>query len=270
RTIRGILQHPLGELIIVDTPGLHRPRTLLGQRLNDRVQETLGEVDVIAMCFPANEPIGPGDKFINEQLSQYPRAKKVAIVTKTDSTSKANIAEKLMAVSELREWECIVPVSALTAEQLDVLVVQLLQLMPISQRMYPSDMNTEESNEDRIAEIIREAALELMDDELPHSIAVGIDEIIMGALETDPESKTEGEADAVAPTKPRIFASIYVERDSQKGIIIGKAGSRLSQITNTSRRQIERLLGTRVKLNIQVRIAQDWQRDPKQLNKLGF
>ncbi|WP_350346812.1 GTPase Era [Agromyces sp. G08B096] len=255
RAIRGIVHREHGQLILVDTPGLHRPRTLLGERLNTLVQSTLGDVDVIAFCVPANEAIGPGDRFINEQLEQYPRAKKVAIVTKTDATSKAKVAEQLLAVSGLREWAAIIPVSAPRGEQLDVLVDELLALMPASdQPLYPAEARTDEDVEERIAEFIREAALEGVADELPHSIAVTVDDLI----ERDDKDLVE------------VYANLFVERDSQKGIIIGKGGSRLKEVGATARAQIEGLLGRKVYLALHVKVAKDWQRDPKQLGRLGF
>ncbi|MRG61569.1 GTPase Era [Agromyces sp. CFH 90414] len=255
RAIRGIVHREHGQLILVDTPGLHRPRTLLGERLNTLVQSTLGDVDVIAFCVPANEAIGPGDRFINEQLEQYPRAKKVAIVTKTDATSKAKVAEQLLAVSELREWAAIIPVSAPRGEQLDVLVAELLALMPESdQPLYPAETTTDEDAAERIAEYIREAALEGVADELPHSIAVTVDDMI----ERDDKDLVE------------IYANLFVERDSQKGIIIGKGGARLKEVGATARVQIEQLLGRKVYLALHVKVAKDWQRDPKQLGRLGF
>ena len=255
RAIRGIVHREHGQLILVDTPGLHRPRTLLGERLNSLVQSTLGDVDVIAFCIPANEPIGPGDRFINEQLDQYPRAKKVAVVTKTDATSKAKVAEQLLAVSQLREWATIIPVSAPRGEQLEVLVDELLTLMPESdQPLYPAETLTDEDVEDRIAEFVREAALEGVSDELPHSIAVTVDDMI----ERDDKDLVE------------IYANLIVERDSQKGIIIGKGGARLREVGATARVQIEQLLGRKVYLALHVKVAKDWQRDPKQLRKLGF
>jgi GTP-binding protein Era len=255
RAIRGIVHRPHGQLILVDTPGLHRPRTLLGERLNSLVQSTLGDVDVIAFCVPANEAIGPGDRFINEQLDQYPRAKKVAIVTKTDATSKAKVAEQLLAVSGLREWAAIVPVSAPKGEQLEVLVDELLTLMPESEHpLYPAETVTDEDVTERIAEYVREAALEGVSDELPHSIAVTVDDLI----EREDKDLVE------------VYANLYVERDSQKGIIIGKGGSRLKEVGATARTQIERLLGRKVFLALLVKVAKDWQRDPKQLGKLGF
>ncbi|MCD5347306.1 GTPase Era [Agromyces sp. S2-1-8] len=255
RAIRGIVHREHGQLILVDTPGLHRPRTLLGERLNTLVQSTLGDVDVIAFCVPANEAIGPGDRFINEQLDQYPRAKKVAIVTKTDATSKAKVAEQLLAVSELRDWAAIVPVSAPRGEQLDVLVAELLALMPESdQPLYPAEALTDEDITDRIAEFVREAALEGVSDELPHSIAVTVDDMI----ERDDKDLVE------------VYANLFVERDSQKGIIIGKGGARLKEVGAAARGQIEQLLGRKVYLALHVKVAKDWQRDPKQLGRLGF
>lgn len=255
RAIRGIVHREDGQLILVDTPGLHRPRTLLGERLNTLVQTTLGDVDVIAFCVPANEPIGPGDRYINEQLDQYPRAKKVAIVTKTDATSKAKVAEQLVAVSKLREWASVIPVSAPRGEQLDVLVAELLKLMPTSSSpLYPAETLTDEDVTERIAEFVREAALEGVSDELPHSIAVLVDELI----------EREGK-DIVD-----VYATLFVERDSQKGIIIGKGGARLKEVGATARAQIEGLLGRRVFLSLHVKVAKDWQRDPKQLGRLGF
>ncbi|MFD5863999.1 GTPase Era [Agromyces sp. NPDC127015] len=255
RAIRGIVHREHGQLILVDTPGLHRPRTLLGERLNTLVQSTLGDVDVIAFCVPANEAIGPGDRFINEQLDQYPRAKKVAIVTKTDATSKAKVAEQLLAVSELRDWAAIIPVSAPRGEQLDVLVAELLALMPESdQPLYPAEALTDEDITDRIAEFVREAALEGVSDELPHSIAVTVDDMI----ERDDKDLVE------------VYANLFVERDSQKGIIIGKGGARLKEVGAAARGQIEQLLGRKVYLALHVKVAKDWQRDPKQLGRLGF
>lgn len=255
RAIRGIVHRDHGQLIVVDTPGLHRPRTLLGERLNALVQTTLGDVDVIGFCVPANEAIGPGDRYINEQLDQYPRAKKVAIVTKTDAAGKAKVAEQLLAVSKLREWDAIIPVSAPKGEQLDVLVDELLQLMPESEHpLYPAETTTDEETGERIAEFVREAALEGVSDELPHSIAVVVDDMI----ERDDKDLLE------------IYANLYVERDSQKGIIIGKGGSRLREVGERARAQIEALLGRKVYLALHVKVAKDWQRDPKQLGRLGF
>lgn len=254
RAIRGIVHREQGQLILVDTPGLHRPRTLLGQRLNDLVAQTLGDVDVIGFCIPANEKIGPGDQFINEQLHEFRRAKLVAVVTKSELVSPEQLAAQLLAVSELRDWADIVPVSAVAENQLEVLTEVLIKLMPISPALYPPDAVTDESIESRICELIREAILEGVRDELPHSIAVTIDEM----------SKRKGK------DLTDIHANIFVERDSQKGIIIGHRGSRLIDVGTRARHEIEALIGTRVFLSLRVKVASDWQRDPKQLGKLGF
>ncbi len=255
RAIRGIVHRPDGQLIIVDTPGIHRPRTLLGERLNELVQSTLSDVDVIGFCFPADEKLGPGDRFINEQLDGYPRAKKVAIVTKTDSTSRLRVAEQLLAISALRDWDEVIPVSAVDdPETLTILTDVLMAMLPVSPPLYPSDSVTDESLEDRIAEIIREAALEGVEDELPHSLAVTIDDIVP----REDGSMTD------------IYANLFVERDSQKGIMIGRGGSRLSAVGATARAQIEPLIGQKVFLSLRVKVAKEWQRDPKLLGRLGF
>ena len=254
RAIRGIVNRPDGQLIIVDTPGIHRPRTLLGERLNALVTTTLGDVDAIGLCIPANEKIGPGDRYINEQLEAFPRAAKIAIVTKIDSAGKSAVAAQLLAVSSLRDWAAIVPVSARNRTQLDALTGALLAVLPLSPRLYPDDTVTDETVEDRIAELVREAALEGVTDELPHSLAVTIDDI----LPRDDKDLVE------------VYASLYVERDSQKAIVIGRRGSRLSEVGARARAQIEPLLGSRVYLSIHVKVASNWQRDPKQLGRLGF
>jgi len=255
RAIRGIVNRPGGQLVIVDTPGLHKPRTLLGQRLNDLVEQVLGDVDVIGFCVPATEKVGPGDRRIAESLGGYGRAKKVAIVTKTDAASRDEITERLIEVDQLREdWAAVIPLSALTRDQLDVLTDELLVLMPKGPALYPDGVVTDESTEDRIAEIIREAALEGVRDELPHSIAVTIEDI----AQRDTGSMTD------------IHANLIVERDSQKAIIIGHKGSRLRDVGMRARAQIEPLVGTKVFLKLHVRVAKEWQRDPKQLGRLGF
>ncbi|MBH0023946.1 GTPase Era [Salinibacterium sp. NSLL150] len=254
RAIRGIVHREDGQLIIVDTPGMHRPRTLLGERLNSIVQDTLGEVDVIGLCIPANEKIGPGDRYINEQLDSFPRAKKVAIVTKIDASSRPGVAEQLKAVAELRDWDEIIPISSFDSIQLDILSTELVKLMPVSNALYPDDAVTDESTESRVAELIREAALEGVMDELPHSIAVTIDDMI----ERDDKDLLE------------VFANIFVERDSQKGIIIGKGGERLQDVGARARAEIEKLVGKQIFLSLRVKVAKEWQRDSKQLGRLGF
>jgi GTP-binding protein Era len=254
RAIRGVVHAASGQLIIVDTPGIHRPRTLLGKRLNDVVTSTLGDVDVIGFCLPADEKIGPGDRFINESLEHFPRAKKVAIVTKIDTVSKNTVGERLLAVNELRDWDAIVPVSATSRIQLDVLLGALIELLPAGPALYPDDAVTDETLEGRIAELIREAALEGVSDELPHSLAVTIDDMV----EREDKDLLE------------IYANLWVERDSQKGIVIGHKGARLQEVGARARAAIEPLVGRQVFLSMRVKVAKEWQRDPKQLGRLGF
>lgn len=253
RAIRGIVHRPDGQLIIVDTPGIHRPRTLLGERLNSLVDSTLGDMDVIGMCVPADEKIGPGDRYINERLNDFPNARKVAILTKTDRVSGSELIDRLAVLGSLREWDAVVPVSATTGEQIDIVAGVLLQLMPESPMLYESHTTTEETEDDRIAELIREAALEGAREELPHSLA---------AVVEDREEREDGLLE--------LYAAIYVERDSQKGIVIGKGGSRLRDTGARARLEIESLLNRRVYLSLRVKVLKEWQRDPKHLRRLGF
>lgn len=251
-TIRGILHRPDGQVIIVDTPGIHRPRTLLGSRLNDLVTATLSDVDVIALCVPATEKVGPGDRFIASAISQFPRARLIAVVTKTDDAKPEHIAERLLEVSELADFETIVPVSAHSGHQLDTLVTEILALLPESPPLYEPEQTTEQSLEVRLGELIREATLEGVQDELPHSIAVTIEDI-----DRTDELTT-------------IYANLYVERDSQKGIIIGKGGQKLKDIGTRARAEIEKLLGEKVHLSLMVKVSKEWQRDAKKIERLGL
>jgi GTPase len=256
-TIRGIVHRDDFQIVLVDTPGLHRPRTLLGQRLNDLVKDTYSEVDVIGWCIPADEKIGPGDRWIYEQIKAVaPRTTLVVVVTKIDKVAKDLVAAQLVAVSELAGPEAeIVPVSATTGENLDVLTEVLVNQLPPGPAFYPDGELTDEPEEVLMAELIREAALEGVRDELPHSLAVVIDEV----------SPREGRDDLID-----VHAILFVERDSQKGIVIGKGGARLREVGTAARTQIEKLLGTKVYLDLRVKIAKNWQRDPKQLGRLGF
>jgi GTPase len=260
-TIRGIVHRENFQIILVDTPGLHRPRTLLGQRLNDLVRDTYAQVDAIGLCIPADEAIGPGDRWIVEQIrSVAPTTTLIVVVTKIDKVPKDKLAAQLTAVGELvgltdgRQAE-IVPVSAVTGEQIDVLLDVLAAALPPGPAYYPDGELTDEPEEVLMAELIREAALEGVHDELPHSLAVVIDEV----------NPREGRDDLID-----VHAVLYVERDSQKGIVIGKGGARLREVGTAARSQIEKLLGTKVYLDLRVKVAKNWQRDPKQLGRLGF
>jgi GTP-binding protein Era len=260
-TIRGIVHRQDFQIVLVDTPGLHRPRTLLGQRLNELVKGTYSEVDVIGLCIPADETIGPGDRWIYDQIRAVaPRTTLVVVVTKTDKVSKEKVAAQLLSVNELTGGQCeIVPVSATTGEQVDVLIDVLVGQLEPGPAFYPDGELTDEPEEVLMAELIREAALEGVHDELPHSLAVVIDEI------SEREGRTEEQGELID-----VRAILYVERDSQKGIVIGKGGARLREVGTAARTQIEKLLGTKVYLELRVKIAKNWQRDPKQLGRLGF
>jgi GTP-binding protein Era len=254
--IRGIVARPDAQLIIVDTPGLHRPRTLLGQRLNDVVRATWSEVDVVGFCVPANEKIGPGDRFIATELVKLSRHTPiVGVVTKTDVATKNQIADQLMALQEVMSFTDLIPVSAVDNFQLGELADVLVSRLPEGPKLYPDGELTDEPEATLIAELVREAALEGVRDELPHSIAVTVEEI----------TEREDHKDMLD-----VYANLYVERDSQKGIVLGHKGERLKAVGATARRQIEALLGSRVYLHLHVKVAKDWQRDPKQLRRLGF
>jgi len=262
-TVRGIVHRDDGQLVLVDTPGLHKPRTLLGERLNALVRDTWAEVDVIGFCLPADVSIGTGDTFIAKELATERSTPKVAIVTKTDLVDHKTVGDRLLEVLRLGEavgieWAEVVPVSAVAGDQVQLLADLLVGLMPQGPALYPDGELTDEPEMIMCAELIREAALEGVRDELPHSIAVVIDDMI-------PRENR-------SPDNPLldVHASLYVERDSQKAIIIGHKGSRLRDVGIASRKQIEALLGTRVHLDLRVKVAKDWQQDPRQLRKLGF
>jgi GTP-binding protein Era len=263
--IRGVLHRPDAQLVVIDTPGLHKPRTLLGSRLNDVVRETWAEVDVVGFCVPADQPVGRGDEFIvNELRTVAGRTPVLGIVTKTDLAPPERVAQRLTELTDLMT-ACgvavaeIVPCSAVDGYQVGLLADLLVARLPEGPPLYPEGELTDEPEETLVAELIREAALEGVRDELPHSIAVVIEEMV-------PREGRHEKADPMLD----VHAIIYVERPSQKGIVIGKGGARLRQVGTDARAQIERLLGTRVFLDLHVKIAKDWQRDPRQLRKLGF
>ncbi len=262
--IRGIVHRSDAQLVLIDTPGLHKPRTLLGERLNDLVRATWTEVDVVGVCLPSNQRIGPGDTYLVGEIAALPRKPAlVAVATKSDLVSPNRIAEHLMRIQSLEAelgitWTDIVPVSATENDQLDVLSDTLVKLLPEGPQLYPDGEITDEPAETLVAELIREAALEGVRDELPHSITVAVEEMGLREGRDDDHPLLD------------VFASMIVERDSQKGIIIGHRGSRLREIGAASRKQIEALLGTPVYLDLRVKVLKEWQRDPKHLNRLGF
>lgn len=261
--IRGIVHRDDGQLVLVDTPGLHRPRTLLGERLNDVVRTTWSEVDVIGFCLPADEKVGPGDRFIASELAQVRHTPKIAVVTKADLVTRPALAPQLAAVAALGEevgidWAHVVPVSAVAGDQLDLLAGLLVEQLPEGPPLYPDGELTDEPEEKLVAELVREAALEGVREELPHSIAAVVEEMTPRTGRPDDRPLLD------------VYVNLFVERDSQKSIVIGKRGSRLREVGTRAREQIERLLGTPVYLDLHVKVAKDWQRDPRQLRRLGY
>ena len=258
--IRGIVNNPEFQAVLVDTPGVHKPKTLLGHRLNAVVNESMDSVDIVMMCLPADETSGAGDVFIAAEIAKYPRAKKFALVTKTDLVSKKNIATRLLGISELAQgftWDEIVPISAAIHEQIDLLEKLIGDNLPVGPAFYPEDMKSDQDIQQLICELIREAAMRDAREELPHSIMVTIDEMA--------EREEKG-------SRPffDIHATIHVERDSQTGIILGHQGERLKDIGMRARKDIERELSARIFLGLHVKVSKEWQRDPKLLERLGF
>lgn len=272
KAIRGILTTDHAQIVLVDTPGIHRPRTLLGQRLNDVVDESLADVDAIAFLLPADQEIGPGDKRILSRLRAEFATKRddgsfswkvplIAIVTKIDELNREQLIAKLIQINEFADFADIVPVSALQHDNLAEVRNVLIDNMPEGPQMYPADQITEERPEDTIAELVRGAFLEELDDELPHSLAVVVDSIEY------PEDNETGEA---YDGKVEVIVSIYVERDSQKPIIIGKGAEHLVRVKKKLRTPVNRIVGRKAKLDLHVKVAKGWQSDPKQLERLGF
>ena len=255
--IRGIINRDSFQMIVVDTPGMHKPKTALGTRLNSMVNENINSTDAVVLCLPANEDIGAGDEYIAKQIKGWQEV--FLVVTKVDTVSKSELAAKLVLVSEFaqkvgQEKAEIIPISAKNLEQTDLLLDLLAKKLPISPALYPTDINTDQVQELMFADLIREAAIEELYEELPHSVMVTIEEM--------------GERD-----NGKIFdisATLHVERDSQKGIIIGPQGSKLKAIGSTARKSIENIVGLQVFLQIHVKVSKEWQKDPKLLAKLGF
>lgn len=251
--IRGVVHKPEGQIVLVDTPGLHKPKSLLGKRLNDVVRDTLSDVDVVVFCVPADQPVGTGDKFIARQLREI-KAPIVVVVTKTDATGKKQITEQLIAASQLVEAAEVVPVSAVKGDQVELLEDLLIKLLPEGPALYPEEQTTDEDTERQLAELVREAALEKVFQEVPHSLAVTIEEI-----------NRRPDRDLV-----EVHALLHVERNSQKPMLLGKGGSIIKAIGSEARVGMETLLGSRVHLDLHVTVLGEWQDDPKKLNRLGY
>ena len=255
--ISGIISRDSYQMIVVDTPGMHKPKTALGTRLNSMVNENIHSTDLVLLCLPVNEEIGAGDEYIAKQINSNQVV--FLVVTKTDAVSKSDLAVKLTQVHEfatktnLQKAE-IIPVSAKNLDQTELLLELLSKHLPPSPALYPTDINTDQAEELMFADLIREAAIQELYEELPHSVMVTIEE--MG----------EREGGKIFD----ISATLHVERDSQKGIIIGPQGSKLKAIGTLARKSIENLVDMQVLLQIHVKVSKEWQKDTKLLAKLGF
>jgi GTPase len=252
--VRGVLQRPQGQAVLVDTPGLHKPRTLLGQRLNDLVRGTLAEVDLVCLLVDAAAGVGAGDRFLAAEVARVATTT-LCVVNKADAASRAKMVAALQAAAGLGDWAEVVPVSARTGQQLDLLVELLFAHLPEGRPLYPDGHLTDEPEQHLLAELIREKALAMVRDELPHSVAVLVDE-----LEPSPDN----------PEVLVVRATLFVERASQKPIVLGRGGTVLREIGTRARTELEALLGTRVYLDLHVKVAKEWQRDPRKLARLGF
>ncbi len=252
--VRGVLHRPEGQAVLIDTPGLHKPKTLLGQRLNALARGTLAEVDLVCLLVDATAGVGRGDQFLAAEIAKV-KAPRFCLVNKVDAASRQAVAAALVAAADLGDWAEIVPLSARTGEQLDVLAELLFRHLPEGPPLYPDDQVTDEPEQHLIAELIREKALGLLRDELPHSLAVVVDEL--GPSDDNPEILV-------------IRATLFVERSSQKPILLGRGGTLLRDIGTRARADLEALLGTHLFLDLHVKVAKEWQRDPKHLQRLGF
>jgi GTP-binding protein Era len=258
--IRGIVHRPDYQAVLVDTPGVHKPKTLLGHRLNQVVDQSMDSVDIVLMCIPADETSGAGDVFIAQEIAKHSKAKKFAVITKTDLISKEKLAARLLGIMELAKgftWDEIIPVSAAIHDQVDLLNELIGKNLPQGPAYYPEGTNSDQAIETLICELIREAALQDVRQELPHSIVVTIDEF------------GEREEKGSRPFYD-VHATVHVERDSQRAILLGHQGSRLKEIGIRARTDIERTLGAKIFLGLHIKVSKEWQKDPKLLERLGF
>lgn len=254
--IRGIITRDNYQIIVVDTPGVHKPKTLLGNRLNEMVVENIDGVDVAVLCLPVDEPIGAGDEYVIRQIE---KSKIIIALTKVDLASKESVVAKLAEIDEFTKklsfnYEEVIPISARKNQQIEILESEISKRLSDSPQLYPSDMDTDQANEMIVSEFIREAAIEGTFQEVPHSIVITIEEL-----------KKRENKDLID-----VRATIHVERDSQKPMLIGKQGSKLKEIGTKARIEIENYLNSKVYLSLHVKVSKDWQKDPKSLAKFGF
>jgi GTP-binding protein Era len=263
--IRGVRTTPSSQLVLLDTPGIHKPRTLLGERTNRRALTTLAEVDVVCLLVEASSTIGPGDRYI-AGLVQQVDTPRILVVSKTDLADKQAVAEHLAIASrELGDFDAYVPLSGLTGVGVDALVGELEARMEEGPEYYPGGVVSDQPETFLAAELVREKLLRIARDELPHSITVTAEEI----AQEDTDSAREGDEDDADPIL-RLRVRVLVERDSQKGMVIGRGGAVIKEAGTLARQELETLLGTRVYLETSVKVERDWQRRAHSLDRLGY
>ncbi len=250
--IRGIVTTDAVQVVFVDTPGFHKPRTALGSRMNEVVSESTAGVDAIVQVVDAAAGVGRGDAFVYAEQVGPHGVPAICAVNKLDAVGRRREVPQLQAASELGAFDEIVPVSAVTRDGVPLLFDLIVERLPEGPAMYPAEDATDAPLEDRLAELVREQALAVAREEVPHSIAVVVEEL-------EREDRLT-----------RVHATLVVERDSQKGIVIGRGGATLKAIGSAARQEMERVVGTKVFLDLRVKVIKEWQRDPKALQRLGF
>lgn len=250
---RAILNGDYYQIVLVDTPGLHKPHDALGVELNTSALKALEDIDAVAMLIDASKPVGRGDEWVATQLRGC-RAKKLCVLSKCDLASPQQLQAQQSAASKLAKWDAMVALSSVSGKNLDALTEELEYLLPVGPAWFPKDMDTDQPIETIVAEFIREKILRSFSDEVPHAIGVTVEHF-------EYDSKRDLHL---------INARIYVERESQKGIIIGKGGSAIKKIGSEARRDLEQLLGTRVFLDLMVKVKKNWRRDATQIRRFGY
>ncbi|MBI5231833.1 MAG: GTPase Era [Coriobacteriales bacterium] len=252
--LRAVLDRHDAQLVLVDTPGLHKPHDALGEELNRSALMALADVDVVALLVDSSKDVGTGDEWVARHVAESP-ARKLLVVTKADLVDEERLGRQLARARKLAPFDSAVVVSATECFNVDGFVSEAIELLPIGPRYFPRDMATDQPLEVMIAEFVREKVLHHTRDEVPHSVGVSIDEL---------EFSEKGEG------LYRIFATVFVERESQKGILIGKGGEMIKRLGSEARVDLERLLGSKVFLDLRVKVKKDWRRDASQIRRFGY
>jgi GTPase len=252
--LRAVVNSENSQIVLVDTPGLHKPHDALGEELNRSALKALEDVDVVAFLIDSTQPIGGGDRWVAEHVAKARGARRILVLTKAEIAKAGQVDKQLAIARNMVKFDDEVVLSAVEGFNLGGFLATVGQFLPEGPRWFPADMPTDQTIEVMIAEFIREKVLRSTFDEVPHAVGVAIDE-----LEQDDKRDLT-----------RIFATIFVERDSQKGIIIGKHGDMIKQVGTQARQDLERLLGNRVFLDLKVKVKKDWRRDASQIRRFGY